>query len=84
MLMKDKKGNTPFSLLIKKSYHKLREFIKLAKEYGVDINQEFKYKGKTHRATTFIIQEKSRNMVIPDIEYLKSEGADVNLGNEEE
>ncbi len=34
----DKDGETAFSLLIKKSYHKLEEFIPIAVKYNFDIN----------------------------------------------
>lgn len=77
----DKNGDSPLSLLVKNSYHKLVEFIELASNYKLDINISFQYKKANYRLSTYIIANKPKQDIITHLALFKKHGGNLDLAD---
>lgn len=78
---RDENEDTPFSLLLKNSFHKLEEYLTAASDSDLEIDQLFPYKKLEHRATTFVTETKPKSRLIKNLDILRKSGADINLGD---
>ena len=78
---KDGSGDTPLSILMKKRFGSYKRFIEMGVNHGLDLNDTFPYEGTDHRATTYIVASLQKDLILSALEFLKKQGADINLGD---